>query len=561
VCLTTNIVSACLFDQNNAFGPYRDIDAIFATDNIMMIVQALGGLGLFLLGMIIMTEGLRELAGDAIRSALMRFTSSPVSGAATGAISTAILQSSSATTVAAVGFVGAGLMTFGSSLGIIFGANVGTTITGWLVALFGFKLKLGAVMLPLILVGAILRLFARGRLASSGFALAGFGLIFVGITAMQDGMSAMQGLITPETLPLDTWVGRIQIVLLGVLATVITQSSSAGVAATMTALYAGAISFEQGLALIIGMDIGTTVTAMLATIGSTTGARRTGVSHIIYNLYSGACALLLITPYISAWQYFKPDGLLQNAEIALVAFHTLFNTLCLLLILPVTDRFARFMEYLIPEKESPFALKLDRALLETPGLSLTAVQDAVLSEYGQLLNHVDAILDANHKGRRADLVRLQADLDETHEYLDAIQLPGTSDTSWGRMLDLIHTLDHLQRLHERCEEDEDRAMTARESGELSLMYEMLVTLVRETIENINKENWDALVRLSRQSEEAIAQQVDPLRDRMASNIATGSMTVPAGTDCLEGVRWLERVSHHIARINGHLHNALLASGK
>ena len=114
----------------------------------MMILQALGGLGLFLLGMIIMTEGLRELAGDAIRSALMRFTSSPVSGAATGAISTAILQSSSATTVAAVGFVGAGLMTFGSSLGIIFGANVGTTITGWLVALFGFKLKLGAVMLP-----------------------------------------------------------------------------------------------------------------------------------------------------------------------------------------------------------------------------------------------------------------------------------------------------------------------------------------------------------------------------------------------------------------------------
>ena len=146
-----------------------------------MIVQVLGGLGLFLLGMIIMTEGLRELAGDMIRSALMRFTSSPVTGAATGAISTAILQSSSATTVAAVGFVGAGLMTFDSSLGIIFGANIGTTITGWLVALFGFKLKLGTIMLPLILAGAILRLFAAGRLSSTGYALAGFGLIFVGI--------------------------------------------------------------------------------------------------------------------------------------------------------------------------------------------------------------------------------------------------------------------------------------------------------------------------------------------------------------------------------------------
>ncbi len=527
----------------------------------MMIVQALGGLGLFLLGMIVMTEGLRELAGDTIRSALMRFTSSPVSGAATGAISTAILQSSSATTVAAVGFVGAGLMTFGSSLGIIFGANVGTTITGWLVALFGFKLKLGAVMLPLILVGAILRLFAHGRLASSGFALAGFGLIFVGITAMQDGMSAMQGLITPETLPPDTWIGRIQIVLLGVLATVITQSSSAGVAATMTALYAGAISFEQGLALIIGMDIGTTVTAMLASIGSTTGARRTGVSHIIYNLFTGACALLLITPYISGWQYFSPGGLLQNAEIALVAFHTLFNTLCLLLILPVTDYFARFMEYLIPDRESPHALRLDSSLLETPGLSLTAVQDAMLSEYRQLLRHVDAILDANHQEPRADLVRMQADLDETHEYLDAIQLPGTADASWDRMLDLIHALDHLQRLHERCEEDEDRAMTASESGELSSMHEMLLTLVHETIENIHNQNWDALVRLSRQSKDTIAQQVDPLRDRIAANIADGSMTVPVGTGCLEGIRWLDRVSHHIVRINGHFHKALMASGK
>lgn len=219
------------------------------------------------------------------------------------------------------------------------------------------------------------------------------------------------------------------------------------------------------------------------------------------------------------------------------------------------------MEYLIPDKESPHALKLDRSLLDTPGLSLTAVQDALLSEYGELLSYVDTILDASHKEKRADLVRLQADLDETHEYLDAIQLPGTGDASWDRMLDLIHSLDHLQRLHERCEEDEDRAMTARESGELSSMHEMLVTLVHETTENINKENWDALVRLSRQGKGAIAQQVDPLRDRIAANIADGSMTVPVGTDCLEGIRWLDRVSHHIERINGYLHKALLASGK
>jgi phosphate:Na+ symporter len=540
---------------------YWRLEVIFAIDNIAVIVQALGGLGLFLLGMIIMTEGLRELAGDMIRSALMRFTSSPVTGAATGAISTAILQSSSATTVAAVGFVGAGLMTFDSSLGIVFGANIGTTITGWLVALFGFKLKLGTIMLPLILAGAILRLFAAGRLSSTGYALAGFGLIFVGIGAMQDGMSGMQGLITPETLPPDTWPGRIQIVLLGTLVTVITQSSSAGVAATMTALYAGAISFEQGLALIIGMDIGTTITAVLASIGGTTGARRTGISHLIYNLFTGSCALLLISPYIMAWQYFMPGGLTQNAEIALVGFHTLFNTIGVLLILPVTDRFARFIKKLIPEDELSHALNLDRSLLEMPELSLTAVQDAVLVEYILLLNHVDAILNSNHKDKRADLTRMQIDLDETHSYLDAIQLQGSTDASWDRMLDLIHALDHMQRMHERCEEDEDRAMTARETGDLSIMHEMLATLVSNTIESLKKENWGDMVQLSRQPEQAISQQVGPQRDNIAACIADGRMTVPEATDCLEAIRWLNRVGHHVARINYHLHKSLLASGK
>ncbi len=526
-----------------------------------MTIQALGGLGLFLLGMIVMTEGLRELAGDAMRSALMRFTSSPATGAATGALSTAILQSSSATTVAAVGFVGAGLMTFTSSLGIIFGANIGTTLKGWLIALIGFKLQLSTIMMPLILIGAILRLFSSGKLSSSGFTLAGFGLIFVGIGLMQQGMSGMEGIITPETLPADTWLGRIQIVLLGALITMITQSSSAGVAATMTALYAGAISIEQGLALIIGMDIGTTITALLATIGGSVGARRTGISHMIYNLFTGTGALLLITPFIMAWQYLFPGGLTQDPEIALVAFHTFFNTLGVLLILPLTGQFARLIKKLIPEAKSPYAINLDKSLLKTPEFALTAVQDAVLVEYVLLLNHVDAVLNIDHKDKRADLERLQTVLDETHEYLAMIQLHGSTDINWNRMLDLVHTLDHMQRLHERCEEDEDRAITARETKNLSQMHDMLVTLAQETLENIKDENWGDLVLKSRRTEQDIVQQVDPLRDDIAACVADGSMTVPVATDCLEAIRWLERVSHHIARINHHLNRAMLASGK
>lgn len=197
------------------------------------VIHAIGGLGLFLLGMIVITDGLRALAGNAMRKVLMRFTHSPLSGVLAGATTTAILQSSSATTVATVGFVSAGLISFSGALGIIFGANIGTTFTGWLVAILGFKLKLSTAVLPLLFIGASLNLFAKGRWPSLGYAIAGFGLIFVGITSMQDAMGSLNELITPEKLPADTLVGRLQLVALGIITTVITQSSSAGVATTL----------------------------------------------------------------------------------------------------------------------------------------------------------------------------------------------------------------------------------------------------------------------------------------------------------------------------------------
>ncbi len=258
--------------------------------------------------MIVMTGGLRELAGAALRARLVSYTRSPLTGAISGATTTAILQSSSATTVAAVGFVSAGLLTFPQALGIIFGANVGTTITGWMVALLGFKLNLGLFVLPVILIGAVMRLFGNGRLSSLGYAMAGFGLLFVGINFMQQGMGNIAEFITPQDLPADTFIGRIQLVLLGMAITVVTQSSSAGVAGALTALFAGAINFEQAAAMVIGMDIGTTVTALIATIGGSVDSRRTGTSHAIYNVCTAAGAILLITPYVLAWANCRVNG-------------------------------------------------------------------------------------------------------------------------------------------------------------------------------------------------------------------------------------------------------------
>ena len=215
------------------------------------VFKALGGLGLFLFGMTIMTGALRSLADEKMRNLLAHAVSSPSKGAVTGALSTAVLQSSSATTVAAVGFVGAGLLTFSESLGVIFGANIGTTITGWLVALVGFKLNLGQALLPLILIGVLLRMTGRPRLEQAGMTVAGFGLIFVGIDLLQGGLTGLEGRVTPDQFPPDTVLGRLLLVVIGAIVTFITQSSSAGVATALAAVHAGTISLNQAAAMVM----------------------------------------------------------------------------------------------------------------------------------------------------------------------------------------------------------------------------------------------------------------------------------------------------------------------
>ena len=226
-----------------------------------------------------------------------------------------------------MGFVAAGLLTFPQALGIVFGANLGTTVTGWMVALFGFKLKIGAAALPVIFLGAMLRMFGRGRWQSLGRALAGFGVIFLGIGFMQDGMQGFTDTVTPDHFPPDTLGGRLLLLGLGILITLVTQSSSAGVAIAMTALSVGAINFPQAAAMVIGMDVGTTITAVVAALGSSQAARRTGFSHTIFNIFTALAALLLLDPYVWALGAAWPHAITASPELALVGFHTLFNAM------------------------------------------------------------------------------------------------------------------------------------------------------------------------------------------------------------------------------------------
>ena len=272
------------------------------------ILSLLGGVGLFLFGMQSMTGALREIASRQMRAILARFTTSPLTGALSGAATTAVIQSSSATMVTVIGFVGAGLLSFPQAIGVIYGANIGTTITGWIVALLGLKLSLGTIALPGLLVGALTATMARGRLARLGALLAGFSLIFIGLDMMKDATAGFESWLSPEILPPDSWAGRALLLLIGAGVTVVIQSSSAGVATTLVLLSSGAITLGQGAALVIGMDVGTTFTAILATVGGSRDMRRTAIAHTAYNIVTGAVAfamLGLVVPLLS--RAFAPD--------------------------------------------------------------------------------------------------------------------------------------------------------------------------------------------------------------------------------------------------------------
>lgn len=516
------------------------------------LLQAVGGLGLFLLGMVVMTDALRVLAGARIRAGLMRFTRSPTTGALTGAASTALLQSSSATTVAAVGFVGAGLMNFRSALGIVFGANLGTTVTGWLVMGLGFKLDLFALLLPCVFVGTLMKLLGKGRVASGGLAVAGFGLIFVGIDQMQLGMQSMQGMLDGLHLPTDSIFDRLQLVLIGVVFTSLTQSSSAGVAAVLTAMHSEAISLAQGLALVIGMDVGTTTTALMATLGGSTASRRTGLSHFVYNVMTAAVAFLLVAPYLGLWTRWAPEGLVDERQLVLVVFHTGFNLLGVILVLPVAGHFARLMLRLIPESEERYTGRLDESLLKEPALAIGALSATLVVEFTALLDRTRDLLSGRGKTDRLDLARLRQAGEETQAYADRIELDAGHE-DFRPLVACFHVLDHLQRLHERCDEDAPRARRAGLASHLRESHRSLSETVARVAEHLRGERWEDAETIAGETAREISDLRTPVRAAIIADVARGTLSAEEATGCLESMRWMRRVSHHVAKITEHLH--------
>jgi len=337
----------------------------------------LGGVGLFLLGMMLMTDGLKLAAGKALRNILENSTKTPIRGILSGALITSLVQSSGVVTVAIIGFVNAGLMNFRQAITIIYGTNIGTTMTSWLVAIIGFNLNIKAFALPAIGLGMMLRLAkGKNKQGAMGEVLAGFGIFFLGIDVLKTGFEGFGSGIelagqADGFLSILIYLGS------GFLLTVVMQSSSAAIAITLTATAGGVIPIDNAAVLVIGANVGSTSTAGLAVLGATPNAKRVAAAHVAFNIITGLVALLLLPlllKFLSSMRVlFGQDA---GPVTILAMFHTLFNILGVLILWPLTEMMIRQLKRLFRSAEEDEAkpVYLDKNVISTPVLAMHALE-------------------------------------------------------------------------------------------------------------------------------------------------------------------------------------------
>ena len=450
-------------------------------NSLTLIGGIAGGVGLFLLGMWLMTDGLKLAAGPVLERVLEYSTKTRLRGLVSGIMVTALVQSSSAVTVATIGFVNAGLLNLSQALWVLFGANVGTTMTGWLVALVGLKFKIEALALPLIGVGMMLRLTGeQSRRGALGMALAGFGVLFLGIDLLKDTFSEFaDGFSLPEGDGVLATLGQ---VLLGIVLTVLMQSSSAALAIALTAAQGGLLTAQGAAAVVIGANIGTTVTAIIAAINATPAARRAAAAHIVFNLLTGAVALLLL-PWLISLLALIGDWLdLESSPAAQVAlFHTLFNILGVILIWPVAAQLTRYLEscFRVAEEEEARPRHIDHTILAVPTLAIDALEREVRRMGGLALRCVSAALSSAGSGT----VQLRQSVEllghAIAEFIVEVNRTGMSVASAKRLPELLRAARYYEAATALAVESAEAAGEAS-AGSTTAMPEKALAIFRET---------------------------------------------------------------------------------
>ncbi|RUO35417.1 Na/Pi cotransporter family protein [Aliidiomarina sanyensis] len=552
-------------------------------------LQLIGSLGIFIFGMKIFSEGLQKIAGSRLKGILSGMTRNRATGVVTGFATTAITQSSTTTTVMTVSFVNAGLLTFVQSTGVIMGANIGTTITAWMVALFGFKFQITPIALAIIGVFFAFLFSGNNRLRNIAEAMVGFGILFIGLEFIKGAVPDIN--TNPEIFSfLNQWtdygfLSLLIFVLAGTVLTLLTQSSSAATAITLVMLFEGWIPFPIAAAMILGENIGTTVTANIAALVGNVHAKRAARFHFFFNVIGVIWMLILIYPFLHAMDFVvnqfssNPISVMEgaaesraNATLALSLFHTSFNVLNVMLLFAFVPMLVRFVEYIQPDKggkDDEFHLQyISAGPMTSPGLSVEQAQKEVQqftdiiekmhsslsellfdpkAERDKLLEKIqryEEVTDQLEIEISDYLVRISEHTNMEHELTGRIRFMQTMINDLERIADILY---QISRISEKLEDTSGWPESAL--VEMQKMMDAVGAAIIEMKANAARIPTNIKLDQAIKLEQEIDRVREEARDNHYARLEAGEYSARSGVTFIDILNRLERVGDHILNVN------------
>ena len=563
---------------------------------MIQVLTLLGALGMFLYGMNLMSAGLQKAAGSKMRSFLTAMTSNPFKGVLSGLGITTVIQSSSATTVMTVGFVNAGLLTLSQAVGVIMGANIGTTVTAWLVSLLGFKADISLFAVPLMAVGFILSLAKSDKRRHISELIVGFSLLFLGLSLMKESVPDLRE--TPEVLSfIQNWTsygfGSVLIFLVfGTVLTLVLQSSSATMALTLIMVNMGWIPFEMGAAMVLGENIGTTITANIAAAVGNANARRAALAHTLFNVFGVCWALILFRPFLTlvgatiGWMGLPNPMEIDNSMTmtadesistlyGISMLHTLFNLFNTMILIWFVNLIVRIVTKVIKDKKSAeedsVKLKfIDAGPLSTAELAVGQARSEVIhfAEISRRIvefvrRAVNAKSDKEFEDMRQRLVKYEEISDrieyEIAQFLNALPEDSISEetrTETKRMYKIIGELESLGDSGESIgrilmrRNSHEKTFTAEQKAKLETLLVAIDKAYGVMIDNLKAEKLEPIgLRMATDCEIEINDIRNAIREEEIHQIETDGVNYQSSVYYLDTISELERMGDFIINIS------------
>ena len=551
-------------------------------DLFLNLLSLLGSLGLFLFGMKTMSEGLEKFAGDRLRSILAAMTKNRFMGVLTGIVVTALIQSSSATTVMVVSFVNAGLMNLAQAIGVIMGANVGTTVTAWIISAIGFKVNIAALALPLLAFGIPLIFSNQSKRKSVGEFIFGFALLFMGLSFLQQAATDLDiGSMVATMLAGLADGGFLTIILfviVGALVTMLVQASAATMAITLMLfdMHIPGFGLEQAAALAMGQNIGTTITAVMASMTAGTQARRAALAHMFFNVFGVVVVLLMFYPFCNAISWFVEDVMMagSNDLFKLSMFHTAFNIFNTLLLIGFVKQIERFVCRMLPIKEEAPADKglkyITGGLFSTAELSILQARKEIVyfaerchKAFNYVLSMHGITKDEEFQERFAKVEKYEGITDnmeyEIAHYLQQVSEGRLSDDAKRQVQRMLREVDDLESIGDCCfslartlsrkRENCEEHFTEAQLGQIKHMEQLVgeaLSLMTETLRQPEGEGHD--ISRSYTIEEQINALRTQLRNDNLQNIAAGQYDYRLGAFYIDYINGLESLADYVLNV-------------